>query len=186
MPSKIIERILAEADAPRLLSILSSELSSTDLKSLLLAVYKARVENTREPEILARFERDSLCATSSVDARLLHRFESIAFEQAPGFEAVELSPVCPLGTNAAISHIDQNNVLTTIRNAEVLGDPTVAMALECASRRKSQDRRTAAVTRLCSSQRVVRLQRFDFPGFTPHFRFVWISLGGTRSGIVPV
>ena len=37
---------------------------------------------------------------------------------------------------AVLGGIDQNNVLTTIRNAEVLGDSTPALALECARRRR--------------------------------------------------
>jgi hypothetical protein len=67
--------------------------------------------------------------------------------------------------------IGQNNVLTTIRNAEVLGDPTTALALECWRRRKHHAHQaSAAPVRLCCSQRLVRLQPFDEPGYTPHFR----------------
>jgi hypothetical protein len=61
--------------------------------------------------------------------------------------------------------IAQNNVLTTIRKAEVLGDSTPALALECARRRRELVDRTPAPVRLASSQRVMRLQPFDFPGF---------------------
>lgn len=83
-----------------------------------------------------------------------------------------------------LGDIDQNNVLTTIRNAEVLGDPTPAMALECARRRRDPKLRAAKgeVVRLCCSQRVIRLQPFDFPGYTPHFRLFTLVSAGRDSG----
>jgi hypothetical protein len=90
--------------------------------------------------------------------------------------------VCPLGLNRVLGEIDQNNVLTTIRNVEVLGDPTPAMALECARRRKDAGQRAAGDVRLCGSQRVIRLQRFDFPGYTPHFRLFALVSAGRDSG----
>ena len=89
----------------------------------------------------------------------------------------------PSGTSFTLGGIDQNNVLTTIRNAEVLGDSTPALALECARRRRPRTRRTAEqALRLCGSHRVVRLQSFDFPGFTPHFRLFGMVSAGRDSG----
>jgi len=69
-------------------------------------------------------------------------------------------------------------VLTTIRNAEVLGDATVAMALECSRRRK----RNPAPVRLVSSHRTVRLQPFDLPGYVPHFRLLSMVSAGRDTG----
>src|SRR5205814_201507 len=42
---------------------------------------------------------------------------------------------------------------------------TIALALEAVRRRPS-----AALVRLCASHRVIRLQPFDVPGYSPHFR----------------
>ncbi len=79
--------------------------------------------------------------------------------------------------------IDQNNVLTTIRNAEVLGDPTTALALECWRRRRDQSRGgSGEAVRLCCSQRLVRLQPFDEPGYTPHFRLFALVSAGRDTG----
>jgi hypothetical protein len=122
-------------------------------------------------------------ASSKVDARLLNQFDRTAFQVAQEFEAIELSPVGPLGLNHVLGGIDQNNVLTTIRNAEVLGDPTTALALECWRRRKDQARRTGGETvRLCCSQRLVRLQPFDEPGYSPHFRLFALVSAGRDTG----
>jgi hypothetical protein len=183
MHSRIANRIVAESGVPRLFTVLADELSPGDLQSLLLSVYQKRAQRITEPDALARFERTPLVAPSTVDARLLNEFDRAAFAAADDFEAIELSPVCPLGSSLSLGGIDQNNVLTTIRNAELLGDSTPALALECARRRRPQSRRSAdQPVRLCSSQRVVRLQPFDFPGFTPHFRLLGMVTAGRDSG----
>jgi Histidyl-tRNA synthetase len=183
MPSKITSRIVAETGIPRLFSVLAEEISPGDLQSLLLSVYQSRVRTMPESEVFRRSEQSTLMTPSSIEARLLNGFDRIAFVAAEGFEGVDLSPVGPLGTHFVLGAIDQNNVLTTIRNAELLGDPTPAMALECARRRKSLAHRVPhPPVQLCTSHRAVRLQPFDFPDFTPHFRLFGLVSAGRDTG----
>ena len=178
MDSKIVARVTAETGIERLFAALSGEIALSDLQSLLMDVYRARTANSKLADVRRRAE-NGLVSSSKVDARLFHEFDRIAFEIAEGFEGVELSPVGPLGLNQVLGGIDQNNVLTTIRNAEVLGDPTTALALECWRRRKGQRRAAGGETvRLCCSQRLVRMQPFHEPGYSPHFRlFALVSAG---------
>ena len=74
-----------------------------------------------------------------------------------------------------LGRIHQNNVLSTIRNTEVVADPTASLALEAAVRR----RRGRGAVRLCTLGRILRLQPIpDLPGYTPHFRlFALVSAG---------
>lgn len=181
-PSKITGRIVSECGIPRLFSVLAAELAASDLQSLLLEVFRARVADRRDSEILDRAVHASLFAPSGVDARLMNAFDLIAFQAAAAFEAIELSPLCPLGAEAVLGGIDQNNVLSALRGAEVLGDPTTAMAVEVARRRKEVASRTASPVRLCCSHRVIRLQPFDRPGFSPHFRLFALVSGGRDRG----
>lgn len=182
MASKIIARVAAETGIPRLFPALSEEIALSDLQSLLMHVYQARTANSRESDVRRGAGR-GLVASSKVDARLLNQFDKTAFQVAQEFEAIELSPVGPLGLNRVLGGIDQNNVLTTIRNAEVLGDPTTALALECWRRRKGHDHRgSGEAVRLCCSQRLVRLQPFDQPGYTPHFRLFALVSAGRDTG----
>ena len=116
-------------------------------------------------------------APSTVNARALMAFDSIAFQAASEFAAVELSPVCPFAATSTLGGTSQNNVLTAIRNAEVLGDPTIALALEAGCRRRS-----AGLVRLCASHRVIRLQPFDLPGYSPHFRLFALVSAGRDTG----
>ena len=167
---------------PRLFAAFAEEIALSDLQSLLLDVYQARTVRFGDSELRRRAQR-SLVASSKVDARLFNQFDGAAFQLAEEFEAVELSPVGPLGLNHVLGGIDQNNVLTTIRNAEVLGDPTTALALECWRRRKDHAHRAGAeAVRLCCSQRVVRLQPFDEAGYSPHFRLFALVSSGRDTG----
>jgi hypothetical protein len=175
--SKITDRISAETGIPGLFETLAQEIPPTDLQSLLLAVYQSRARTIREADLLAR--STPLTAPSTVDARLLNQFDRIAFTTAADFEAIDLSPVSPFGSSFALGGIDQNNVVTTIRNAEILGDSTEPLALECARRRK-QNRATEV--RLACSHRVIRMQPFDTSGFTPHFRLFALVSAGRDTG----
>ena len=181
MASKIVGRIAAETGIPRLFPALSEEIALSDLQSLLMHVYQSRTAKSGESD-LRRGAGRGLVAASKVNARLLNQFDKTAFEIGQEFDAVELSPVGPLGLNHVLGGIDQNNVLTTIRNAEVLGDPTTALALECWRRRRDRSGRGGEAVRLCCSQRVVRLQPFDEQGYSPHFRLFALVSAGRDTG----
>lgn len=183
MKSKITQRILRELEGHDLYAALSSDLPLSDLQSLLIDVYDWRAQHGGAANLLARTAAHSLFTHSSASARLMNLFDGIAFETASCFEAIDLSPVCTLGASYTLGGTSQKNVLTTIRNAESLGDSTIAMALECARRRRPKlASRDAAEVRLCASHRVVRLQPFDVPGFTPHFRLYAMVTAGRDTG----
>jgi hypothetical protein len=184
MTSKIVERIQAQSDMPRLFDLLADNLPLSDLQSLLLEVCRRRARRQTPSGVLTRAARGGLVAPSDVDARLLHRVERCAFEAAVGFDAVELAPVLPFGCHAAMGGIDQNNVLTTIRNADVTGDPSTALAIEAALRRRGAGQSPGDHTpvRLCASQRAVRMQPFDVPGFSPHFKLFCLLSAGRDTG----
>jgi hypothetical protein len=177
MPSAIAQRIERQLGFSGLVEALSKRLPPSDLQSLLIEVYRNRADPVKEAGILAQFGRDPLLAPSTADAREFLAFDSAAYEAAAEFAAVELSPVSPFGAAFALGGTSQNNVLTTIRNSEALGDSTIALALEAARRRGSN-----GLVRLCASHRVIRLQPFDVPGFSPHFRLFALVTGGRDTG----
>ncbi|HEY3738215.1 MAG TPA: hypothetical protein VGL53_00150 [Bryobacteraceae bacterium] len=174
MPSKLATRIEKDSGVAGLFDALAHKLPASDLQSLLLEVYRDRSEVTREPALLEQSLRNPLLAPSTVNARQFAEFDCAAFDAASGFLPLDLSPACAFGASHALGGTSQNNVLTAIRNVEALGDPTIAMAFEAAHRR----RLGSDTVRLCASHRVIRLQPFDVPGFSPHFRlFAMISAG---------
>ena len=69
--------------------------------------------------------------------------------------------------------MDQNTVVATSRNTEVVSDSTNVLALECAERRRAQRAAgadPAARVRLCTSQRLTRAQNYGRPGLQAHFQ----------------
>jgi len=184
--SKITERILNHAQAPDLIETLVERLGASDLQSLLLEVYRQRAARLRPADVLRQYEQNRFVQPAQVHPQKLLAFDQRAFSLLPaGFEVLQLSPVAPLGTHSAVAPVDQNNVLTTIRNTEVCADATGVLALETARRRKALYRaegRLEQVTRLCASHRLLRTQQFEGPVSFPHFSLLHLCTAGRDRG----
>ncbi len=180
----LIERIERQVGVDRLLEVLAERLAPTDLQSLLLAAYRRRAGAVVASRLLERYREDRFVPPAGVSPRSMAELQLLIFSMLPdGYEGVELSPVCPLGTNSAMATVDQNNVLTTIRNTEVVADVTNVLALECAVRRGEQgDSRSSARVRLAASHRVIRAQPFSDPGSHQHFRLLGLVAAGRDEG----
>ncbi|WP_218651738.1 hypothetical protein [Nostoc sp. C052] len=187
MEDKILERILTTADTPDLLDILTNRLSLSDLQSLLLEVYRRRTASLKPSDLLQQYEHNRFATPSQVSPQQLMEFDRLAYSLLPsGFEVLELSPVCPLGTNSVVATVNQNKVLTTIRNTEVTADATNVLALECARRRRAISTKGVPVhevTKLCASHRVLRTQGMRRGAATfPHFRLLGLCTAGRDIG----
>ncbi len=186
MSNPIVERIQREAGVPDLVEILAERLSPTDLQSLLLEVYRRRAAKVT-PHILAkRYADDRFVRPSQIDPARLSDCDRLAWTLLPnGFSAIELAPLCPLGTNAAVATVDQNKVVATIRNTEVVADTTNVLALECAVRRRRQrqaERNSHERVGLCASHRVLRAQAYSSPHAVAHFRLFALCTAGGDEG----
>ena len=91
-----------------------------------------------------------------------------------------LAPVVPLGTHSALATVSQHKVLSTIRACEVAADPTNALALEAAGRRRALPR--TATVKLAGIQRVVRAQQFQGAGAPAHFTLFGLVTAGRDEG----
>ncbi len=150
---------------------LASGLSPSSLWSLLLEVMDRRARARTLPAILRQWQEDDFTGLAPMDQRTLLRIDGRLLEAAANFEAVELSPLAPLGVCSVMALASQNKIASALRGTEVVSDPTNALALECAHRLR---RTPEAVSRLATSQRVVRAQRLpplaERVGFAAHFR----------------
>jgi hypothetical protein len=142
-------------------------LPATDLQTLLLSVARTRAARVRPTDLLRRWREDRFVRPSAADPRALAAVVARMWQLLPAdIEGVELSPVVPLGTCSAVGPVSQNRVVTTARSTEVLSDPTNALALEAADRRRRRGR--AGSVHLAASHRQLRAQRFG-PGMSAHF-----------------
>jgi len=159
-------------------SRLADGLTGSALQSLLLEVMHARAEARRANELVDQYGRDPFCAPSAVDLRAMLAIDALLLEAADRFEAVELSPVAPMGASSVVGLSHQNRVLSALRATEVVSDPTNVLALECSLRMRASP---AADVHLATSQRVLRAQPVPRqPGYAQHFRLFALGSGGVE------
>jgi len=182
----ILRRIERRLGVTGIADLLAERLPPADLQSLLMAVSRRRAGRTRPVDLLDRYERDRFVHPSTRDPAVLLALEQRAHQHLPaGYEVLALSPVCPLGTAAAITTVDQNSVLATTRGTEVVSDPTNVLALECALRRRAllaSDRGSSERVRLAASHRTLRAQVWDDPRFSQHFALLGMCTAGRDEG----
>jgi len=155
---------------------LTEGLAGSELQSLLLEVMHVRALARSAKDLVAQYGRDPFCVPAAVDLRAMLTIDSHLLAAAERFEAVELSPVAPMGTCSVVGPTHQNRVLSALRATEVVSDPTNVLALECALRLRA---RPEADLHLATSHRVVRAQPVPKqPGFAQHFRLFVLGSAG--------
>jgi hypothetical protein len=159
------------------IAALTERLSPSELWSLLMQVMTARAR--RDPaRILDQWRHDGFTRPAAVDQRLIVELDRRLLAAVPRFEAIELSPLAPLGSCSAVALTSQQRVVSALRGCEVVSDPTNVLALECARRLREDPRRTV---RLATVHRCVRAQPFPRrPGFAAHFRIFCLATAGLK------
>ncbi|MGC1215767.1 MAG: hypothetical protein WA890_31480 [Micromonospora sp.] len=143
-------------------------LPAADLRTLLLAVARDRAAGVRPADLVRRWREDRFVRPAAADPRALAEVEAAMWRLLPPDVAgVELSPVVPVGTCSAVAPVRQNRIVTTMRATEVLSDPTNALAIEAALRRRRQP--PSGEVHLAAVHRVLRAQDFGV-GAAAHFR----------------
>jgi hypothetical protein len=121
MTNRIVDRIERKAGVPDLVKVLSEKLGAADLQSLPIEVFRSRTEAGTAGELARRY-RDNRFASPTPPQRFVE-FDRIAFETLPAdFEALELSPLAPLGACAIVAGVSQNRIVTTTPSTEVAAD----------------------------------------------------------------
>lgn len=163
---------------PAAVEALARGLPATEVWSLLLEVMERRAAQRAPADLVRQLERDGFTRPAPVDQRTLHEIDGHLLAAASAFEALELSPVAPLGACSVVGLASQNKVLSALRGTEVVSDPTNVLALESA-RRLRED--AAAVVRFATCHRCVRAQAVpNVPGFAPHFRIFCLTSAGVE------
>ncbi len=157
---------------------LAHGLAGSELQSVLLEVVRARANARGLTDVVAQYRRDRFVMPASIDLRESLAIDADLLMAADGFDALELSPLAPLGTCSTMALTDQNRVVSSLRGTEVVSDPTNVMALECATRLRAGP----GPVHLATSQRVVRAQPVPkLPHHTQHFRLFALASGGTET-----
>ena len=173
---EIVDRILNESGCPQLLETLS-KLKTSDLQSLLIKLYQDKASKLSPTAVLKQYESNRFVTAANISPLQFVEFEKLAFSILPsGFDTILLSPLSPLGSCSVLGTVNQNKIVSTVRNTEVCADSTNIMALESAKRRKLV--KNEEMVKLASCHRLMRAQRFDNPAFTSHFSIFSLTTAG--------
>jgi hypothetical protein len=159
-------------------------LGGADRTSLLLELARRQASRTTPADVMRRWAEDRFVRPGSTDPRRLWPVEARLWQLLPpDVEAVELSPLTPLGTCAATADVAQHRLVSTVRGSEVMADPTNALALVAAERRRAQPTADREQVHVAALAPVVRAQRFAGPGLRSHFRLLaLVSSARDRGG----
>jgi hypothetical protein len=143
------------------------------LWSVLLDVMQRRAAARAPADLMDQWSRDRFVQLSYIDQRTLAALDTHLLAAADAFEAVELSPLAPLGVCSVVGPTSQNKVVTALRGTELVSDPTNVLALEAARRLRADPLQPV---RLATSHRCVRAQALPkLPGFAAHFRIFCLA-----------
>lgn len=158
--------------------------SFSDLTKELRTVFKEKAEHIKPSDVLSVYERsERFFGPSEIDQREQHKYRSCFFDVLPEhFRALDLSPVAPIGTNVSVTNLSQDVLCTTIRQSEVQGDPTTALALEASKQRKYKSISKKTILEsvdLATASRVLRMQNFDeSKGYMQHYNLFGLYSAG--------
>jgi hypothetical protein len=157
-----------------------AELSGSDFTTVMLEIARRRAASQTPSTVLRRYRSDRFVQPASTPWLQLRRVEDLLGACLPdAFERVTLAPLAPLGTHSALGPVSQDKVVTATRSCETAADPTNALALEAAARRRAS--RDAPV-RLAAFQRVVRAQQVARAGYLAHFSLLGLVTAGRDPG----
>ena len=181
----ILDRIAEETGVPKIFDVLM-KIPNTDLQSLLLELMDKKSFKTGVKEINFTLENNPFVEMSKVDQLTFVKFDSLAYNLLPPeYKGVELPPLVPFATNRVLADISQKRVLSTMRNSEVISDPTTALALYCAKERANKIKnfsRNSELVAMATSQRAIRQDPVKKEGYSQHFRTFTISVAGRDVG----
>lgn len=165
-----------------LIEQLHGQLSGSELNTLLLELFRRRSGNLTAPQVLQQFGSNRFCAPSAIGQ--LHYLEYdtalVRAATARGFQALQLSPLAPLGTCSAVGLVDQNKVVSALRGTEVVADATNVLALQVA--RDTKHTASKEPVKYCTVHRHVRSQGLAEPWHTAHFGVFCAVTGGFDRG----
>lgn len=133
--------------------------SAKTFNSTMLNIFSERSKKISCSNLIKNYQmKNNIYGPSKIDPRIYNEISNIFFDSVNNdFECIELSPVNPFGLNASLTFTNQNNVLSCIRNSEVISDSSLAMVLECANRIKNAKENNV---NLASSTRLLRMQNY--------------------------
>lgn len=158
--------------------LIGMKVSPSRFQSILIEMAQKVVGNESIDNLLRHYKENRFVKPCVLPQREIIKLEETMYQEIPkSYADIELSPLAPLGVNSILSGVSQRTVLSTVRNVEVLADPTTTLSLECLKRLRS-NKNLVNVVNLSTSVRCTRGQSFPVDsGFVPHFKVFALASG---------
>lgn len=178
----IVKKIENKVGITGLLDRIVDNLSNSEMNSLLLELFKRKTAKLTPAELFRQFRQNRFSLPSGVDPIDYRKceIEWLTNGRDMGCHAIQLSPLAPLGSCSVIALVDQNNIVSALRGAEVVSDATNVLALKIAGEFKGGKKNR--IIKYCTTHRHVRGQYFTNPVFSAHFGVFCMASGGYDSG----
>ncbi|MGI5895913.1 MAG: hypothetical protein ACOX6U_03045 [Oscillospiraceae bacterium] len=182
--SAIIDRILNTLGDKELLNKILS-MPKSDLNSLLLKIFQLQANKTTPSHVIKTYKSNRFSRPSEIDPVKYHMVETefLSFAQKNNIKAVLLSPSAPLASCSTFGCVDQNNVVSAIRDSEILADPSNMLSIIIADKLMRKELSNQKCIHFCTTARILRAQPLlDIKGFYPHFGLFCIVSSGKDKG----
>ncbi len=182
MSEHIAQKISERTGVPDMVQLLSAMLSSSELSSLLLEVYRQRSLHITPAALLQQYRNSRFVQPAETDmvSSLEKELQVLKLLQTQHYWPLELSPVAPFGSCSVVGTVNQNKIISAVRNTEVLADATNALALHIADMRQRTN--TDVISRYCTVQRHLRAVHLPQKGYSPHFKIACMVAAGRDTG----
>lgn len=181
--SKIVEQRIGSES---LVEKLCEQLSGSELSSLLLEVFSQKTQQLKPADLLKQYSTNRFVQPPETNyIFLLERtLATLKVFAAHGFKPQQVSPLSQLGTCSVVASVDQQKIVSAVRNCEVLSDATNALALYISYLKKTNSMAIASGEHIkfSSVQQHVRAQPTTVKGFSPHFTIGCLVSSGIDSG----
>src|SRR5436190_18623945 len=125
MPNPTISKIQKKTGKGDLLAVLSG-MPVSELNSLLMEVFRLKADQRSAAELVGAYETNRFVTPSTLPPVefMESELQLLKLAEQRGFTALELSPLAPLGSCAAIAPVNQNKIVSALRGTEVVADAT--------------------------------------------------------------
>ena len=182
--STMIDRILERFGDKEIIEKLAS-MPKSDLNSFLLEVFKAQAGNITPVDVVKSFQTNRFSTPSEINPVAYHTFEAelLSIADKMDIQPILLSPAAPLASCSAFGCVDQKNIVSATRGAEILADPTNMLAIIIADKLKSKTIDNQHPIHYCATARALRAQPFPAAkGYSAHFGLFCIVSSGKDCG----
>lgn len=181
METNLIESILEKKTGLSGVVGKLSNIQPASFQSLLLDVLEKRADQVWIGDINSSLKTNPYVKRCEIDQKSFLKFDLLAYDLLPNqYQSIELSPLLPFSSNQLLADIDQKRIFSTTRNAEIVSDPTMALALHLAQARSEclkQNPKSVENVAMATSHRIIRQEKPKKSWYTTHFRnfTVWVT-----------